>query len=404
MASEIPTKIGVKSPYDVVIVSAVRTPLTKGRRGGFKDTRPEYLLSVVLKTVVDRVRLDPSMVQDIVVGNVLPPGGGANMAHMAMLYAGFPERTATMTLNRQCASGLQAVSQVVSAIREGLIDIGIGAGVESMTMYNSRSDYLKPHEYNQDMLKQQNIADCLIPMGITSENVAADFNITRKEQDEFAALSHRKAIFAQENGYFDQEIVPVSTFIIDKDGSKKPIIVSKDDGVRPGTTAEGLAKLKPAFNKDGSTTAGNASQVSDGAAAVLLMKRSRAHELGLPILGKFITSATVGVPPRVMGIGPAFAIPAAVKKIGISPQDLDIVELNEAFASQAVYSIKHIGLDINKVNPKGGAIAFGHPLGCTGARQVSTLLYELRRTNKKLGAASMCMGSGMGMCAIFESE
>ncbi|PVU90246.1 hypothetical protein BB561_004967 [Smittium simulii] len=402
--STLSTRVGVKNSNDVVIVSSVRTPITKGRRGGLKDTKNEYLLGTVLKAVVDRVNLDPRLVQDIVVGNVLPPLGGANLARMAMLYAGFPEEAGVMTCNRQCASGLQAVSTIVSAIREGTIDIGIGAGVENMTIYNARSDFIKPDEYHPDFLNNQNIADCLIPMGITSENVAMDFNITREEQDAFAAMSHQKATVAQNNGYFDQEIVPIKTQIIEKDGTAKEILVSKDDGIRSATTLAGLSKLKPFFKKDGSTTAGNASQVSDGAAAVLLMKRSRALELNLPILGKFITSATVGVPPRVMGIGPAYAIPAALKKANLNINDIDVFEINEAFASQAVYCVKKLNIDINKVNPKGGAIAFGHPLGCTGARQISTLLTELKRTNKKLGLTSMCMGSGMGMCAIFESE
>lgn len=239
---------------------------------------------------------------------------------------------------------------------------------------------------------------------ITSENVAAEFNVTRAKQDAFAAESHRKATEAQKNGWFKEEIVPIEATVLDKDEKEHKVIVDRDDGVRPGTTAEKLAKLRPAFDENGSTTAGNASQVSDGAAAVLLMKRKTAEKYGLPILGKYITSAVVGVPPRVMGIGPAFAIPVAVERAGLKLEDVDIYEINEAFASQAVYSIEKLGIPFEKVNPKGGAIAFGHPLGATGARQIATLFPELKRQNKKIGVTSMCIGTGMGMAAVFERE
>lgn len=239
---------------------------------------------------------------------------------------------------------------------------------------------------------------------ITSENVAAQFGVTREKQDAFAASSHAKAVVAQKNGWFKDEIVPLEATVTDKDGNEKTVLVDRDDGVRPGTTPEKLSKLRPAFDENGSTTAGNASQVSDGAAAVLLMKRKTAEKLGLPILGKYITAAVVGVPPRIMGIGPAFAIPVAVERAGLKLDDIDIFEINEAFASQAVYSIDKLGIPYEKVNPKGGAIAFGHPLGCTGARQIATLLPELKRQGKKLGVTSMCIGTGMGMAAVFESE
>lgn len=236
---------------------------------------------------------------------------------------------------------------------------------------------------------------------ITSENVAKDFNIDRKKQDAFAALSFQKAARAQKEGKFDSEIVPVKTQIIDKDDNLQDITISKDEGIRADTTEESLSKLKPAFG--GSTTAGNASQVSDGAAAVLLMKRKTAHRLGLPILGKYITSAVIGCPPRIMGVGPAYAIPAVCKKAGIHIKDIDVIELNEAFASQAVYTIETLGLDIKKVNPVGGAIAMGHPLGCTGARQIATLLPEMKRQHAKIGCTTMCIGSGMGMAALWEN-
>jgi acetyl-CoA acyltransferase 1 len=239
---------------------------------------------------------------------------------------------------------------------------------------------------------------------ITSENVAAEFNVTRQKQDAFAASSHIKATAAQKNGWFNEEIVPLEATVIDKDGNESTVIVDKDDGIRSETTAEKLSKLRPAFDEHGTTTAGNASQVSDGAAAVLLMKRKTAEKYGLPIVGKYITSAVVGVPPKIMGVGPAYAIPVAVERAGLKLSDVDVYEINEAFASQAVYSVDKLAIPYEKVNPKGGAIAFGHPLGCTGARQIATLLPELKRQGKKIGVTSMCIGSGMGMAAVFESE
>lgn len=244
----------------------------------------------------------------------------------------------------------------------------------------------------------------IIYFSMTSENVAADFKVSREKQDAFAADSHRKAEQAQKNGWFKEEIVPYQATIIDADGNEKTVLADRDDGVRPGTTAEKLGKLSPAFDDEGTTTAGNASQVSDGAAAVLLMKRKTAEKYGLPVLGKYITSAVVGVPPRIMGVGPAYAIPVAVERAGITLDQVDIYEINEAFASQAVYSVEKLNIPYEKVNPKGGAIAFGHPLGCTGARQIATLLPELKRQGKKVGVTSMCVGSGMGAAALFETE
>ncbi|PVV03614.1 hypothetical protein BB560_001895 [Smittium megazygosporum] len=395
--------VGRKHPDDVVIVSALRTPMTKGRKGGLKDTEPEYMLSVVLKAVVDSVGLDPSLVEDIVIGSVLSPGSGATEGRMAMLYAGFPESVSVCGLNRQCASGLQAVAQIAQAIRNDTIEIGIGAGVESMTRnyFNTRADKYK---YSEDMMKNPQVQECLIPMGIMSDNVAQEFLVSRREQDELAVLSHKRAAKAQKLGLFKEEIVPVETYILDKDGKKSKVTVIQDDGIREDVSLESLSKLKPAFGKDGTTTAGTSSQISDGAAAVLLMKRSRAAALGLPIIGKYVCSAAIGLPIRILGIGPVYAVPEALKKANLSIDDLDIIELNEAFASQAVYCIKKLGLDINKVNPKGGAIAIGHPLGTTGARQIATLLTELHRTKKRLGAVTMCAGLGNGMCSIFEAE
>ncbi|KAJ2818940.1 3-ketoacyl-CoA thiolase with broad chain length specificity [Coemansia erecta] len=398
------TQVGVKSNDDVVIVTALRTPITRARKGGFKDTTSEYLLGTILRGVVETAKIDPSLVDDICVGNVCPPGGGATTARMAAIYAGFPVTTCVQTVNRQCSSGLQAVVHIAHAIQAGMIDIGIGAGVESMTQFYGPQHKMIPDAMSDDVMAAPGVGDCLIPMGFTSENVAKEFGIPRAKQDAFAALSHQRAERAQKEGLFDAEIYPVKTKVVDKDGNEREIVVSRDDGVRAGATAESLGRLRAAFSADGTTTAGNASQVSDGAAAVLLMKRSRAVELGLPIQGKLVASAVAGVPPRIMGVGPAYAVPAVLKKASMGIDELEIVELNEAFASQAVYSIEKLGLDINRVNPKGGAIAFGHPLGCTGARQISTLLTELKRQNKRVGCTTMCNGGGFGMAAIFEAE
>ncbi|KAI8099594.1 Thiolase, N-terminal domain-containing protein [Halteromyces radiatus] len=392
-SSNIPTKIGVKSPEDVVIVSALRTAITRARKGGFKASLPEDMLAGVFKTMLNQTKIDPALVNDICVGTVLAQGGLATNSRMAALYAGFPESTSVGTVNRQCSSGLQAVVQIASAIQTGLIDIGIGAGTESMTL-NYGATSMSP---TSDTIADdcESAADCTLPMGITSENVAAEFKVSREKQDAFSAESHRKADQAQKNGWFKSEIVPVEVTVEDKDGNETKVIVDHDDGVRPGTTAEKLSQLAPAFDDEGSTTAGNASQVSDGAAAVLLMKRKTAEKLGLPILGKYITSAVVGVPPRIMGVGPAYAIPAAVEKAGITIKDVDLFEINEAFASQAVYSIEKLNIPAEKVNIHGGAIALGHPLGCTGARQIATLFPALQRQGKNVGVTSMCIGTGM---------
>ncbi|KAG0272049.1 3-ketoacyl-CoA thiolase with broad chain length specificity [Linnemannia exigua] len=399
--SSIATKIGVKSPEDVVIVDAVRTPMTRGKKGGFKDTVPEDLLAAVLIAIKDRTKIDPTLVDDICVGTVLQPSGGATVSRMAALYAGFPEKTSIYTTNRQCSSGLQAVVNVAAHIQAGLIEIGIGAGVESMTMGYGPSA-MAPRTSEKIPAASQAAADCNLPMGITSENVASDYNINRQRQDAFSARSFQKAAKAQKEGRFTSEIIPVRTTILDADGNPKEIVVSQDDGVRDGVTEESLSKLKPAFG--GLSTAGSSSQVSDGAAAVLLMKRKTAQRLGLPILGKYVTSAVQGVPARVMGVGPAVAIPAVCEKAGVGIQDIDVIELNEAFASQAVYVIETLGLDENKVNLNGGAIALGHPLGCTGARQIATLFPILKSQHKRLGLTTMCIGTGMGMAAIFERE
>ncbi|CAJ0907690.1 5604_t:CDS:2, partial [Entrophospora sp. SA101] len=339
------------------------------KKGGFKDAFPEEFLAAVFKAVLDKSKIDSKLIQDVAVGNVLPPGGGATVARAAALFTGIPDTADLNTVNRQCSSGLQAVVQIAHEIVLDQIEIGIAMATD----------------VSEKVFSNPASQDCLLPMGATSENVAEEFGVTRAKQDQFAVLSHQKAAAAQKSGLFKEEIIPVRTKWIDpKTGDEKEIVVDKDDGIRKNTTLEGLAKLKPALKENGTTTA---------AAAVLLMKRKTAERLRLPIIGRFIRASVVGFPLRVMGIGPAYAIPTVLKLVGLSVNDIVIYEINEAFASQAIYSIEKLG-----------AIAIGHPLGCTGARQVSTLLTELRRTRKKLGVISMCIGTGMGMSAVFEAE
>jgi acetyl-CoA acyltransferase 1 len=333
---------------------------------------------------------------------VLAPGGGATEFRAAALAAGFPTTTATKSLNRQCSSGLQACVDIANAIKSGMIEIGIGAGAESMsTQYGPGA----VSEFSELLDNHKEAANCKVPMGVLSEQMAKAKNIPRSEQDAFAARSFQKAVQAQKQGLFDEEIAPLTVKWTDpKTEETKRITVKKDDGVREGITAESLGKIRPAFSKDGSIHAGNASQISDGAAAVLLMKRSTATRLGQKIMGKFVQASIVGVPPLLMGVGPAAAIPVVLEKTGLNKDEVDIYEINEAFASQCLYCINELGLDEGKVNPKGGAIAFGHPLGVTGARQVSTLLTELRRSKKQIGVTSMCVGTGMGMAAVWVAE
>lgn len=389
-----------KSQDDVVICCAVRSALTRAKRGGFSKTSPEDILAPLFSEVLKRTKVNPSSIGDIQIGNVLQTGSGMISSRMAALMAGIPDSVPVMSINRQCSSGLQACANIAAAITAGHIDCGIGGGVESMSLFDMMAS-LDITKVSESVFDHDGARNCLIPMGLTSENVAEKFRISREEQDKMATASHAKASAAQERGYFDSEIVPITVKDIASGGSK---VVKLDEGIRKGTTAESLAALGPSFKKGGTTTAGNSSQLTDGAAVVLLAKRSFAQANRLPILGRFVSFAAVGVPPEIMGIGPAVAIPAALKKANLSIEDIDIFEINEAFASQATYCVKKLGIPIEKVNPNGSGIALGHPLGATGARQIATLFPELKRTSKRRGVVSMCIGAGMGAAAIFENE
>lgn len=403
-------QILTKNPTDVVILSSLRTPVTRAFKGGFRSAYDHELLSHVLRaTLAANPNLDPAKIDDVAVGVVLAELGGSKAARMAQLHAGFNDRTALHTVNRACSSGLAAVTTIAHGITVGSIDVGIGAGMESMTMnYGSRAipTMLWDELRNSPV---QDAQDCIMPMGETSENVAKRYGVSREDQDVFAAESHKKASKAQKEGLFDKEIVPVTvkqSNLENKEAPPTEATVDKDDGIRHDISVEKMAKLKPVFAKDGFSTAGNSSQVSDGAAATLLMRRSTANELGLTssIIGKWVGSQVVGCKPDEMGVGPAVAIPKLLDYTGIKTEDVGIWEINEAFASQALYCVRKLGIDEAKVNPKGGAIALGHPLGMTGTRQLATLMPELERQGQDLGVVSMCIGTGMGMAGLFARE
>ncbi|KAF3153725.1 hypothetical protein TWF225_004292 [Orbilia oligospora] len=391
-----------KNPDDIVITYATRTALAKGGKGSFKDTPLENLLLQLLQGVIKNSNIDPVLVEDIACGNV----AGTNMANkirMAALTAGFPNTTAAHIVNRFCSSGLLAIQDIAQQIAGGSIDIGIAIGAESMTENSKIRD---PFSASAEISANQEAEDCKQPMGQTSENVGKDFGITREMQDRYAAESYKRAEVAQKAGWFNDEILPITTVVVDpKTGEKKTVTVTADEGPRHGTTFESLSKIRPAFPQFGDkSTGGNSSQVTDGAAALLLMKRSTAQKLGQPILAKYVYSTVVGLAPRIMGIGPSVAIPKLLSKLNLTIKDIDVVELNEAFASMAVYCLNKLEIPHEIMNIRGGAIALGHPLGATGARQVVTGLSECRRTGKKLLLTSMCIGSGQGMAGLFVNE
>ncbi|KAI9879849.1 MAG: hypothetical protein M1830_006872 [Pleopsidium flavum] len=401
-----PSKSGLsaitqKNADDVVITLAIRTPLTKAFRGGMKDTPLDFIVYTLLKKVIEKSNIDPQMVEDICLGNV-SNGKAAYIVRAASLAAGFPNTTAGSSVNRFCSSGLKAVQDIADQISLGSIDVGVAIGAESMS---SGGDRLA-EPFHEVILQNQEAKDCLQPMGQTSENVGKDFDISREAQDRYAAESYQRAERAQKAGWFDDEIVPITTSIKDpKTGEEKQVTLTKDEGPRWGTTYESLSKVRPAFPDYGDkSTGGNSSQVTDGAAAVLLMKRSKAQEMGQPILAKFCGATVAGVAPRIMGIGPSLAVPKLLTKFNLTNDDIDIVEINEAFASMAVYCLNVLGLDHAKMNPRGGAIALGHPLGATGARQICTGLSEARRQKKKILLTSMCIGTGQGMAGLFVNE
>ena len=383
---------------NAVVVSAVRTAVTKARKGAFKDTRPDDLLAEILKASISQVPgLDPKDIGDIVIGTAMPEGEqGMNVARIASLMAGIPDEVPAMTINRFCSSGLQALAQAAACIEAGWYDVALTGGVESMSQVKMGGD--RPSPNPQAM---QDRPEIFTPMGVTSENVAEAFGVTREDQDSFALSSHTKASAAIESGRFSDEIHPISARIY-LNGEWVDKLVDTDEGPRADTNLQALGRLRAVFKKGGTTTAGNSSQVSDGASATLLMSQEKAEALGVEVLGALKSYAVKGVAPEIMGIGPAVAIPEAVAKAGLTLDDIDLFEINEAFASQAVYCVRKLGIDSSKVNVNGGAIALGHPLGCTGAKLTATLLHEMKRRGARYGVVSMCIGGGMGAAAVFE--
>ena len=389
-----------KNANDAVIVAAVRTPVTKARRGGLRDTRPDDLLTTAIRGALDAAPgFDPADLQDVVIGSAFPEAEqGMNVARNASLAAGVPQSVPAMTINRFCSSGLQALAQAAASINAGWIDAAMTGGVESMSQIPMGGDRPSP---NPTLMKSH--PELFTTMGQTSENVAREYGVTREDQDAFAVRSHQKAAAAIAEGRFKDEIVPVQTRVF-QDGAWHEKEIDTDDGVRADTNASTLGRLRAAFSKGGTTTAGNSSQVSDGASATLIVSRAKAEAANLPILGVLRSYSVVGVDPAMMGIGPAEAIPSALSKAGLEISDIDLFEINEAFASQAVYCVRTLGIDPERVNPNGGAIALGHPLGCTGAKLTATLLHEMKRRGSRYGVVSMCIGGGMGAAAVFERE
>ena len=397
----------IRQIQDAFIVAAVRTPVGKAPRGMFRQVRPDDLLAHALKSALVKVpSLDPAIIDDVIVGCAQPEAEqGLNVARVALLLAGLPNSVAGMTVNRFCSSGLQAVALAADRIRLGDAEVMIAGGTESMSMIpmGGNKISLSPCIFECD----ENVA-IGYGMGITAENVAAQWRVSREAQDDFAVRSHQRALSAIQAGEFKDEIAPYSVEQRVPDLSVNEIRIKAhirevDEGPRAGTTMEVLSKLKPAFSVQGSVTAGNSSQTSDGAGAVILASEAAVKRFDLHPLARFVSYAVVGVPPEIMGIGPKFAIPKALSQAGLKLDDLAWIELNEAFAAQSLAVIKDLSLDPTRVNPLGGAIALGHPLGATGAIRTATLVHGLRRRRQRYGMVTMCVGTGMGAAGIFEA-
>ena len=388
---------------DVVIASSVRTAVGKAYKGTLRTTRPDDLAAVAIKGALERVpQLDPKEIEDVVLGCAMPEAEqGMNVARIASLRAGLPVEISAMTINRFCSSGLQAIALVADRIAAGAYDVAIAGGTESMTMIP-----MGGHKVSANPWLVDHYPDAYLSMGLTAERLAKRYGISREEADEFSLHSHQKAIAAIQAGRFEDEIVPVPVSFTTPNGSKPKridMVFKVDEGPRADTTLEALLALKPAFHAHGTVTAGNSSQMSDGAAAAVVMSADRAKALGIKPLARFIAFATAGYKPEEMGVGPVYAIPKALKIAGLKLDDIDVIELNEAFAAQSLAVIKEASLDPAKINPNGGAIALGHPLGCTGAKLTATILRELKRRNGRYGLVTMCVGGGMGAAGIVEN-
>jgi acetyl-CoA acyltransferase len=390
---------------EAVIVSAVRTAVGKAPKGTLRTSRPDDLAAATIKEAIARAKgLDVKEIEDVILGCATPEAeSGMNVARIASLRAGLPVETSAMTINRFCSSGLQAIALAAERIMSGQAHVIVAGGTESMSLIPMGGNKVSPNPWLMD-----HYPDAYLGMGLTAENLAKKYGITREQADEFSLRSHKNAIAAIAAGKFKDEIVPVEVNLteIPANNGNRPkttkFVYDTDEGPRADTSMEALAKLKPAFHVRGTVTAGNSSQTSDGAAAAVVMSAERARELKIEPMAKFLAFATAGVPPEEMGIGPAYAIPKALKLAGLRLEDIDVFELNEAFAAQALAVIKLAGIDPNRVNPNGGAIALGHPLGCTGAKLTASILRELERRNERYGIVTMCVGGGMGAAGILE--
>jgi acetyl-CoA acyltransferase len=395
-----------KQIQDAYIVAATRTPVGKAPRGVFRNTRPDEMLAHVLRSVIAQAPgIDTSRIDDAIIGCAMPEGEqGMNVARIGLLLAGLPNVIAAQTINRFCSSGVQAVALAADRIRLGEADLMLAGGTESMSMVPMMGNKIA---MSPQVFQDENIA-IAYGMGITAEKVADEWKVSREDQDAFAFASHQKAIAAMAAGEFKSEISPYSIIsrqpvVVGNTIQMREAIIENDEGPRADSTIEGLAKLKPVFRMGGSVTAGNSSQMSDGAGAVLLASEKAIKEYGLTPLARFVSFSVAGVRPEVMGIGPIAAIPKALKQAGLTKDQLDWIELNEAFAAQSLAVIRDCGLDASKINPLGGAIALGHPLGATGAIRTATIVHGMKRRKQKYGMVTMCIGTGMGAAGIFES-
>ncbi|HYL38086.1 MAG TPA: acetyl-CoA C-acyltransferase [Bryobacteraceae bacterium] len=388
---------------EAVIVDCLRTAIGKAPKGTLRTTRPDDLAATVFRSLLEKYpAVSPAEIDDVILGCANPEGeSGMNMARVAALRAGLPDSVPGVTINRFCSSGLQAIAMAADRIRSGGAQIILAGGAESMSMIPMAGYKFAPNPWMVDHLPQ-----IYMGMGLTAEEVQRKYDVSRADADQFAYRSHQNALRAQAEGKFDEEIVPVTieaTVMNNGKPAHHQSVFKKDEGPRADTSLEALAKLKPVFQADGSVTAGNSSQTSDGAAAALVMSEKKAAQLGLKPMARFVSFAVAGVPPEIMGIGPVVAIPKALTLAGLKTADIGVIELNEAFAVQALAVIRKTGLDLERVNPNGGAIALGHPLGCTGAKLTATILREMKRRNLKYGMVTMCVGGGQGAAGIFEN-
>lgn len=390
---------------EAVVVSSVRTAVGKAPKGTLRSTRPDDLAAIAIKEAIRRAKgLAPEEIEDVILGCAMPEAEqGMNVARIASLRAGLPVETSAMTINRFCSSGLQAIAIAAERIMAGHAEVIVAGGVESMSLVPMGGNKISPNPWLMD-----HYPDAYLGMGLTAENISKKYEITREQADQFSLASHQKALAAIAAGKFKDEVVPVEvtfTEVPSGNGNRTKttkVVFEMDEGPRADTSLEALAKLKPAFHAHGVVTAGNSSQMSDGAAATVVMSAERARALKIEPIARFRAFATAGCPPEEMGVGPAFAIPKALKLAGLQLRDIDVIELNEAFAAQALAVVKLAGLDPSRVNPNGGAIALGHPLGCTGAKLTASILRELERRNQRYGLVTMCVGGGMGAAGIIE--